>query len=1621
MPTFAELLRKERESKAPQKKSAFATALAEVKPAQPEIDKKLQGGQTLSRNDLHNLGVTERTSAQQRKTISDVMRRRNIFAVGGMGGFDPGITKAPDSADAIAGITEFPKALVAGTEQMIGTALGGGLEFAGRQAADVGIGGQVGQAFSIGLHPLVGRLIAPLVERFTPKSINKLYDKRNKVLTETGKKVKDFMDKQATTGWEAADPELMEQKWANPIQYASRVTGESAPTFLTALGVGFVTKNPELSLIIMGGMEKLNAFDAQVKAGASFKKADVISTMSGAWEAVTEKIPFDFILKGKAKNRLVKALIAGPLEGAQEVLAGMGQNFLEHLGYNTKDIKAGEVPAAVWDATQHMFDGWAEALVAGGILGGGAGAVIPGARAIPVAPDEAALDQIRKLEESLSKQAEEAVGKPVRIAERPAEPRKPAEPTRRPPEAEIKPPERVKPPLEVPVEKPEPEVVPEKPKVPTIGLTEKAAARKRAEAEKKAKERKPLKPSKIQIERGEQFGLTEQDVTKRLHKAQLRYEELRSKPVEDLTSNQKKELDFLKRKRTDIQALLGREIKPLSREAIEKRAKAHKVPFKGRTTKAILIDIRERAREQRERGKPAKAVEITPDKLLKISLTHEAKGARKGYTTGRLEVLAEVKPALREAKVGRREGFRVGQKELVEKHTELLEFAEANLPAGELALVRRAARRVVKARTPSEINKVIEAVNRMVENYDKRTAINEVKQTIKKVKKAKLRPEFQEAVEGITEEFSLSTSRESTLKTLESLLEAAERDEHQIGDIPQKLIDRAKEVLANTDKPTLKDFEVDELRAITDAISNLIHQDTLKKELLATRKHRDRKAAQAEATQAVEDRWGKKYETEVGKFDDKAEAKKLQKTWNAFKRWAHWDQWNLWTKARILGGRGGVAEEVLAKGLNQGDTVVDELGQDAAEFIQEKLDEADVSAEQQQEWSQVLGGKKVKPVTVNLPEARAEDGKRVKTLEMTVAERISFLRFITDPQNRAAMLADKNKGIVFARNELGQAIKITAEDMRAVIDSAPQVEKDIAQAMVDYINDNAPGRIPIGKRVQDVWLKLMGFPLRVHKNYVHRRRAREHQLYDPTHTTQNYVERLLERMGIFKPRAKSDAPFVIGDAFAEFHADVNRMASFAGKALPVHDAKQLLNDLAFRRAVKGAFKHGNALLTDIEKTIEFYQGLDQPFQGDIETVFKGILRRAHVGALGLKPHIVLYQTVSLLNANAAGMQAKYLYNPSHFSPTQMKRMRQILNEHSPTLKAREQGGSLRILTPAAAGQSLRAVYGLEKKKLKSIHRADSWVMDLIGLASEAEGKAKGITGAELNEYIARRTEEIVLESQPTWDATTLSTLAREGRSGAFKHMLVMFSSQRNKNFNMASNALLDYMFSEKTTADKVKLAHNLTIPTVANATLIYGISQAYWFGLTSIAALLGFAPKRREEDWKSHVVGIMERLLGNWVMVGDAVSEAIVSAIQGLGGMPPRFKRHRGTIMADAVAKTYETVVAIGKFAAETAKDEKYKTGAKKGKAKNIDTFWQGLETGAKVAGVLSGQPLQGIMQMASPFLPHRQETEASIKANIKARKAEVKEMNIDQSEKNKRFRELTAEQTKRIKALRGT
>ena len=109
-------------------------------------------------------------------------------------------------------------------------------------------------------------------------------------------------------------------------------------------------------------------------------------------------------------------------------------------------------------------------------------------------------------------------------------------------------------------------------------LTEEERILGRPTAQAILKEVKPPTPDETI---GKQYGLAPTETNERLGKAELRYRELKTKPVADRTNMEKKELTFLKRSRKNIEAILDRDTQPMEPKKMTRKKAlvlGHKIP-----------------------------------------------------------------------------------------------------------------------------------------------------------------------------------------------------------------------------------------------------------------------------------------------------------------------------------------------------------------------------------------------------------------------------------------------------------------------------------------------------------------------------------------------------------------------------------------------------------------------------------------------------------------------------------------------------------------------------------------------------------------------------------------------------------------------------------------------------------------------------------------------------------------------------------------------------------------------------------------------------------------------------------------------------------------------------------
>lgn len=217
------------------------------------------------------------------------------------------------------------------------------------------------------------RVAGVLWDKIQPQWHSTLEEANRMTLRRYGEKTSSYWKKAAETGWEAASEEYLQQTWKTaPLTKAFTGAFESSGSFLAAIATGYITKSPQLGILLLSGLSGGSAYKLQKEKGTDQEVAQNMALFTAAFEGLTEQIPFNVIFNQKSKTLLRKFLKSGATEGLQEFIQGMGENFFEYFGYDfKKDWKS--VPHAVRQGVAHLLDNWLDNITAGFIMGGMAG------------------------------------------------------------------------------------------------------------------------------------------------------------------------------------------------------------------------------------------------------------------------------------------------------------------------------------------------------------------------------------------------------------------------------------------------------------------------------------------------------------------------------------------------------------------------------------------------------------------------------------------------------------------------------------------------------------------------------------------------------------------------------------------------------------------------------------------------------------------------------------------------------------------------------------------------------------------------------------------------------------------------------------------------------------------------------------------------------------------------------------------------------------------------------------------------------------------------------------------------------------------------------------------------
>lgn len=461
----------------------------------------------------------------------------------------------------------------------------------------------------------------------------------------------------------------------------------------------------------------------------------------------------------------------------------------------------------------------------------------------------------------------------------------------------------------------------------------------------------------------------------------------------------------------------------------------------------------------------------------------------------------------------------------------------------------------------------------------------------------------------------------------------------------------------------------------------------------------------------------------------------------------------------------------------------------------------------------------------------------------------------------------------------------------------------------------------------------------------------------------------LRDMPFTKHRERSNAPIAVEGLSTVFARAVAQKWAVAKMALPIERARQLINHSVVADEIIRRHKRGKRLIRDINNALTHLEGLKHVETGAIDKVVKKFIRQFHRAKLGLKPWIVAYQKVSYILPLADGsIPLKHLMNPKNIAimftgkGAKAAEVRAMLEQESPYITARMEARAYGVITPMSHGMASDSIFGprkfrfarglklanigdlLDQIAFGMIHWSDSTT--ILGLASAIRdmGEAQGLEGNALAKFVARKTEEVVRRTQPTWDATTVSTLAREAKANPLKHLAVMFSSQRNKNLNILFRAWNDFRHSEQTPVEYAKLVRAVMVVTTQNA-IIYGI-------LHGTLRLVGGKPR----EWEDHILGVLSRVFGNWLIAGDHVTDYVVKGVGVARGDSLYFTRRRQGPLSGTIEDTLLAFSYAGKYI-EYATSHSSIVNKKKARTALRNAIRYGLQGPATFLGIPGGGP----------------------------------------------------------------
>lgn len=483
---------------------------------------------------------------------------------------------------------------------------------------------------------------------------------------------------------------------------------------------------------------------------------------------------------------------------------------------------------------------------------------------------------------------------------------------------------------------------------------------------------------------------------------------------------------------------------------------------------------------------------------------------------------------------------------------------------------------------------------------------------------------------------------------------------------------------------------------------------------------------------------------------------------------------------------GGSVYTELWKGLRKGMDKKIGRWREAMDFINELADPKDVRAWTEEAAKEFeIGGVKVYltiPQIMSLACLMRRSQGRQHIIGMDIPTENGILQI-----RGGGFKAEYSENDKKAKREKAKVVEPTEAEVREIIATLTEEQERVAYAIQQYLSNE------VAAWGNETSMLLFGYEKFTTKNYF------------PIVSDKNFVNQPVTKVEDIAPSLRSmgitknvnqyaNNPVIIQDIFRVFANHVDQMSSYNAFVASESDFNKFMNykvkaenenriysvkDEMDRTMGEGGIKYIKNLMNRLVTATK---------RSDDSDLAKMFVRNMKVASVGANLRVIVQQPTAYLRA-ANQMSLKYLLNPAVFKKTDKK----IIYKYAP-IALWKSWGNYEMDTGKSMYEQIIAPTKFDRTKdilMKGAGLADEWTWSRLWNACvlETGEKHPGLSKEEIYTIAGERFGEIVDESQVVDSILHRSQIMR--KKGLYTQMVTSFMSEPMKNFNMASNALVE--------------------------------------------------------------------------------------------------------------------------------------------------------------------------------------------------------------------------------------